>query len=105
MSQNYINFQAVEEATAIELQHGITLQDNMIKLVEEVGEVAQALLAYQHSVTRSRSAGDVTNVDLAEECLDVINNAMNIINRLNVPDDVLLDIFNRKCEKWKNKFS
>lgn len=105
MSQNYIDFARMESLTARECTLGVSYEHNMMKLTEETGELAQALLAFLGSHTASASASDSTREHVLEECCDVINNAMNILNRLNVSNEEAKAMFDRKLSKWENKLS
>lgn len=103
MTQAYIDFGRVEHLTQQEALLGISYERNMMKLTEEVGELSQALLAYLGSTTASASASGTTREHVLEECCDVINNAMNILNRLGVSNEEAKAMFDRKLSKWEAK--
>ena len=76
---DYIDFKRLE--TLSDGDTDVRLYQKIIKLSEEVGELSQEFLAYDISENRSKSAsGSVINV--MEETCDVINVAMDILNKL-----------------------
>ena len=72
-----------------------------LKLTEETGEVAEAVLS--HSNCGGCSYKDKDNNDVIEECCDVIIIALSTIFRAGGGYNDILDVINNKVEKWKSK--
>jgi NTP pyrophosphatase (non-canonical NTP hydrolase) len=86
----------------------IPLYQRVIKLSEESGELSQAFLKYDGSKNVSKSAESNTPVkDVLEEACDCINVAMDIINKITLEDETLVDftteLFQKKLDKWEAK--
>jgi NTP pyrophosphatase (non-canonical NTP hydrolase) len=102
MAKNYIDFERVEMLSAHDTNSGIILANKIIKLGEETGEVSQAYLQFVGSANVSKSA---SGSDLIEECMDVINVAMDIINAIGISDEDAKEIFDKKLNKWESKLT
>ena len=96
-----INFEEIQSLTKIDKK---TIEQRTLKLTEEAGEVAQAILSYINACGcgyKNKSKYDIT-----EECLDVIIVASSIISQ-NYDNEVdiefVKEIYNKKLEKWKEK--
>jgi len=83
----------------------IPLENKIIKLQEETGELAQAFLKYNGSrnVSKSASGSVLDATDVLEEVCDVINVAVDIANNLNVSETDKRRMFNSKLDKWEAK--
>jgi len=83
----------------------IPLENKIIKLQEETGELAQAFLKYNGSrnVSKSASGSVLDATDVLEEVCDVINVAIDIANNLNVSETDKRRMFNSKLDKWEAK--
>lgn len=81
-----------------------TLPEKALKLSEEVGELAQVVLAKIGATNVSKS-GQSDNIDkkILEETIDVIIVALDLVNSLNCPDFVFKDLINQKLSKWEAK--
>lgn len=80
----------------------IGMGERLLKLSEESGEACSAYLAYSGSVNASKSeTGTVSN--LAEEVIDTIIVAYDILVHLGIDADKLKDIANVKLTKWESK--
>ena len=96
-----VNFEEISRLTEIDKK---TLLERTLKLSEETGEVAQAVLSY------SKACGcgykNKSKEDLLEECIDVIIVASSIISQ-SYDNDVDIEnvkrIYNKKLVKWKEK--
>jgi NTP pyrophosphatase (non-canonical NTP hydrolase) len=82
----------------------VPLYQKIIKLQEEIGEVAQEFLAFDGAKNASKSAkGD----KLLEEVIDVLIVAKDIINAMadksSTPVDEIVELCNTKLDKWYNK--
>lgn len=101
--KDYIDEERIER---LSLATSNTLERRYFKLVEEVGELAQAYLGYVNCDSASASASN-TSLDLIEECCDVINCAMDVMNKAvdeaNISEDDVRYLFNRKLDKWDRK--
>jgi NTP pyrophosphatase (non-canonical NTP hydrolase) len=78
-----------------------TLIQRALKLTEETGEVAEAVLSY----TDSPGCGykQKTREDVMEECVDVIIMATSIIANLEFKDEDVASTFVKKMTKWEAK--
>lgn len=76
--------------------------ERALKLSEECGEVAEAVLSYFNACGCTYK--NKTKVDIAEECLDVIIVALSILDSIGygVERD-LLDLYFSKLNKWESK--
>jgi NTP pyrophosphatase (non-canonical NTP hydrolase) len=74
----------------------------MLKLTEEVGELAQAFLVHKKKSRPSKfKSENESKNDVAEELADVITNAITLANELNID---LEEALNKKCiSKVRNK--
>ena len=98
-----LNFEEIRKLTEIDKK---TIEQRALKLTEETGEVAQAILSNINACGcgyKNKSKHDIT-----EECLDVIIVASSIISQ-NYDNEVDIEfikkIYNKKLEKWKEKCS
>lgn len=82
-----------------------SLTQKALKLSEETGEVAQAVLSYTEAP--GCAAKNKTKEDVIEECVDCVITATSIIYQVQngeVNEEELLNEFNRKLRKWISKF-
>jgi NTP pyrophosphatase (non-canonical NTP hydrolase) len=85
-----------------QFKDGKTLKERALKLTEEAGEVAGAVLSY----TQAPGCGykNKTKEDVIEECVDTIIVALNIlsaVNDYNVDEELIKEIINKKLDKWE----
>ena len=74
------------------------VKSRTLKLAEECGEVAEAVLALQGDIDKELDADDVV-----EECADVIINALSIIMLVSDVDaNFIRNTIMRKYWKWEN---
>lgn len=81
------------------------LENRILKLVEEVGELSQAYLKYAWSVNASKSWGD-TKEHLIEEAQDVLLVIMDILNQIIETEEdqkKLIEMLDKKNKKWLSK--
>lgn len=78
-----------------------SLVEMALKLSEEVGEVAQAVLSHQKS--QGCSYKSKSREDIIEELADVIMVAESMLFDLEVDDSEFNGIFNQKLDKWEEK--
>ena len=78
---------------------GVSLALRALKLQEETGEVAAAVLCNLGSGNKSASAKN----NVAEEVVDVIINGFDILYALGVSDSEIQDLLDTKLDKWKRK--
>ena len=94
-----VNFEELSRLTEIDKK---TLLERTLKLSEEVGEVAQAMLSYSNACGcgyKKRS-----KEDLVEECLDVIIVASSIISQSydnDVDIETVKSIYNKNLANGK----
>lgn len=96
-----VNFEEISRLTEIDKK---TLLERTLKLSEEVGEVAQAMLSYSNACGCGYKKK--SKEDLVEECLDVIIVASSIISQSydnDVDIETVKSIYNKKLSKWKEK--
>jgi NTP pyrophosphatase (non-canonical NTP hydrolase) len=106
--KNYVDEERIEKLSKNDFN--IPAYQGVIKLQEETGELAQAFLKYDKSRNVSKSADSENPVlDVLEESCDVINVAMDLINKLihENPDKNLeqyvKETFQNKLNKWESK--
>lgn len=99
---DYINYGRVSKLSAID-KH-VDFSSKALKLSEETGEVSQAVLKYLGSKNVSKSA-DVEDPKMLvlEELCDVLNVAVDMINALEVTEEDVKDMFEKKLDKWEAK--
>lgn len=81
-----------------------TLVEKALKLTEETGEVAEAVLSYSNAYACGYKGK--TNEDIKEECVDVIIMALSIIaqtNNYSIPTKEVIDMMITKMDKWESK--
>ena len=91
----------IQKLTSIDKK---SLVERTLKLSEEVGEVAQAVLSYSNACGCGYK--NKSKEDIIEECLDVIIVASAIIsqnydNKIDIEN--IKKIYHEKLEKWKDK--
>jgi NTP pyrophosphatase (non-canonical NTP hydrolase) len=96
-----LDFGEIQKLTCIDKK---TIEQRTLKLTEETGELAQAIL----SNTNACGCGykNKSKQDITEECLDVIIVASSIISQNynnEVDIELIKDIYNKKLIKWKQK--
>ncbi|MGL5757046.1 MAG: MazG-like family protein [Paraclostridium sp.] len=96
-----LDFKDIEKLTVIDKK---TLVERTLKLSEEVGEVAQAVLSYSDACGCGYK--NKTKEDVVEECLDVIIVASAIIAQSydnDIDIESVKEIYSKKLSKWKEK--
>ncbi len=105
MSKDYLNFKRVEQLSEGDAE--VPLYQKIIKLGEESGEIDQAFLRYVGALNVSKSAEaddeETLGLKLLEECCDVMNVTMDIINFLGFSDEDVKKMFEKKLAKWQAK--
>lgn len=96
MSENLL-----EKIRQASLQEPKTIQQQFLKLMEELGEACQAYLsAAQASGNRYKN---LNQEDLKEELADIMLVTMAILYKLDTTDEELMALLARKTEKWVEK--
>jgi len=93
------------ETSELSKKHNTPLANIILKLSEEVGELAQAYLKYSGSVNASKSGWD-TKTDLIEEAQDVLLVIIDILNKVIDSDqemEVFQEFLEKKNKKWRSK--
>jgi NTP pyrophosphatase (non-canonical NTP hydrolase) len=73
----------------------------MLKLVEEIGELSQALLIHQNAIgTKYRNKSEYS---IQEEVADVTLCLFSLCSILNIDHSDLRDSINDKLRKWESK--
>ena len=103
MKTSYINFEQLHRLSKTDSH--VSLENKVIKLFEEGGELSQEVLKYVGSPNASKSAKGTKETVLEEAC-DTINVVMDIVNL--VADDeeaeaFVREIFAAKLNKWERK--
>ena len=91
----------LERIKAISANDPNPLLASVLKLQEEVGEVAAAALATYGFQNRSASA----TPNIEEELVDVIIVACDLLHKLNATNEQIETLFNTKLDKWVMKLS
>lgn len=102
MADNFIDFKRVERLSAGNTDIEVSLEQKIIKLFEEGGELSQATLKYIGAKNVSASAGQ-TKDHVLEECCDVLNVTLDIINALGFTTEEARTMFDKKLDKWESK--
>ena len=101
---DYINTQRIEDLSVGDNQ--VPINQKVIKLGEEAGELSQAFLKMDKAKNVSATAGDAVEGVLEEAC-DVLNVTIDIINALTKDspelEEYVRTTFERKLDKWENK--
>lgn len=102
MAKNFIDYELLERLS--ESDESIDVAMKLIKLQEEVGELAQAFLAHSKCNNSSKSAKSKnTKLNILEESCDVLNVTIDIINAYKFTDKESKKMFDKKLNKWKSK--
>ena len=107
--QNFIDYEKLERLS--EADKNVPLYKKIIKLQEEVGEVAQEFLDYDDKIqgikTNSSKSTEGTVEAVIEETCDVINVAVDILNFIEMQNPELSEYiakrFQEKLDKWESK--
>jgi len=90
------------------VKDSVHFNEKMVKLMEEIGELAQVTLSYNNSKNSSNSFlfEDVDEEDVIYEIADVIVILLDLLISLNPNIDLIkfIDMMEDKVNKWKNKF-
>ena len=86
------------------------MENKLLKVLEEAGELAAIWLAYINSDNMSKSSFKQLQKgkdQIMEEALDVLlvvtDIILNLKQELHMSDDEIATIFNKKIEKWAGK--
>ena len=102
MAKNYVNYERIEKLTKSDSH--VDLEKKTMKLFEEGGELAQAMLKYVKSPNVSASANvDDVRLLVLEESMDCINVLADIINAMGFTDSECKAMFEKKLDKWEAK--
>lgn len=91
--------QNIRNISKIQTEKGVGIYPRYVKLSEEVGEVAAAILRNQNEINKSASSSD----NIPEELIDVLINVVDMLEYLEVDDEKISEIGNKKIIKWSNK--
>lgn len=100
--RNFIDWNKITDLSQGNEDIEISLEQKIVKLFEEGGELAQAALHYAGSKNVSASAGG-TRDDVLEEACDVLNVTLDIIISLGFTHDEAEAMFSKKLSKWQSK--
>ncbi|AEZ50336.1 hypothetical protein BCPG3_141 [Bacillus phage BCPG3] len=78
-----------------------SIQEMALKLTEEVGEVAQAILSFTGAQGNEYKAKG--RDDVIEELVDVTMVVESLLHRFHVSDARFNSTFNQKLDKWEEK--
>jgi len=93
------------ETSELSKKYDTPLANIILKLSEEVGELAQAYLKYSGSVNASKSGWD-TKTDLIEEAQDVLLVIIDILNKIIESEEEMKTFqafLEKKNKKWRAK--
>ena len=85
-------------------EHNIGLLGRAGKLTEEVGELWQEILAYEHVQNYSASASGTAD-KVVEEAVDVLINCFDILDMLGADDELINRVLRIKTQKWERKLN
>lgn len=91
----------LKDIKQLSIKNEKSLEQIVLKLAEETGEVSQALLSYLKA--NGSAYKGLTDEDVKEECVDVIIVALSLFYKLNGQDAEFESIFDKKVAKWKEK--
>lgn len=80
-----------------------TLEQIVLKVQEEVGEISSALLSASNSYGSEYK--NCSYEDVIEESIDAMLVLGSLLVRLNVSEEVLLSVLRSKLDKWSEKTS
>ena len=109
--QNFIDYEKLERLS--EADKNVPLYKKIIKLQEEVGEVAQEFLAWddkQNGVkTNSSKSAQGTIEAVIEEVCDATNICIDILNYIEIKkpelSEYIVKRFQEKLDKWESKIN
>ncbi|WP_054711515.1 MazG-like family protein [Bacillus sp. JCM 19041] len=90
--------QLLKQIQELSEQEQKTLEQMVLKLSEEVGETAQAVLSYKKA--SGSEYKKLTKADVKEECADVILVALTLFFKLSETDKELDEFLSKKIKKW-----
>lgn len=102
MRTNFIDFERVERLSLGNTDIQVSMEQKMIKLTEETGELAQAMLKMLGAKNVSASAGE-TKDHVLEEICDVLNVTLDMVNALGFNEAEAKAMFDKKLDKWESK--
>lgn len=102
MARDFIDYERVERLSAGNTDIEVSLDQKVIKLFEEGGELAQATLKYLGAKNVSASAGQ-TKEHILEEAMDCMNVILDIVNSLGFTSEEAEAMFTKKLDKWESK--
>lgn len=102
--KNFIDYERLEKLSLGNTDIGISLERKMMKLYEEGGEMAQAMLKYlgSENVSASTDGKDAKALVLEEGC-DVLNVLLDIFNAMEFTTEECRAMFDKKLDKWESK--
>ena len=90
----------IEKIKHLSIKEPKTLEQMALKLSEESGEVAQAVLSYTKA--SGNQYKQLTTSDIKEECIDTLLVSLALYYKLaDDPDTELPDLLNKKITKWQ----
>lgn len=102
MAKNFIDFERVERLSQGNTDIQVTLEQKVMKLFEEGGELSQAMLKHVGGKNVSASAG-ATKEHVLEEACDILNVTIDIINAMGFSTEECKAMFDKKLDKWESK--
>jgi NTP pyrophosphatase (non-canonical NTP hydrolase) len=78
-----------------------SLTERTLKLSEEAGELAKAVLSYENCYATNHRF--TTNTKVLEESVDTILCALSIAYKMGFTDSDITDMMDQKCVKWSRK--
>lgn len=91
---------AFEAVDKIQTEEGAALGDHIIKMQEELGEIAESYLMLT-SYKKPKSEKNVEELHLAEEAIDAIIVGFAILSCMKVSPNFIQATLKEKITKWK----
>jgi hypothetical protein len=96
--------EAFEEVDNIQTTEGAALGDHIIKMQEELGEIAESYLMLK-SYKKPKSEKAVEELHLAEEAIDAIIVGMAILSCMKVSPEFTQATLREKTKKWRSNLA
>lgn len=91
----------LEKLKQLSMENEKSLEQIALKLSEETGEVAQALLCYVQASGSTYKR--LSKKDVQEECIDTLIVALSLFYKLEGTDAELDEVLKYKLDKWEKK--
>lgn len=93
--------QTMDKVMELSKNNKKSVEQIVMKMAEETGEVSQAVLSYLNANGSSYKGLDAD--DVMEECTDVIIVALSLVFKLGGDKEYLEQMMKKKVAKWEEK--